>query len=112
LPIAMLPQVFLWTPILTLKYEPTWPIINFFHQLFEWLKFIESSMAMIMGSVKYEKCLFNLGFMKRKLMNKLIAHFYLVVKMFAHKFFMLNPFPFVLTTSSWTITKSCHGVKG
>jgi hypothetical protein len=65
-----------------------------FHQLFEWLKPIELSMAMIMGSVEDERCFSNLGFMKCELRNKLTTHLDLVVKMFVHKFFIMNTFPF------------------
>jgi hypothetical protein len=54
----------------------------FSHQLFEWLKFIELSMAMIMGVVEDERCLSNMGFMKSKLRNRLTSHLDLVVKMF------------------------------
>jgi hypothetical protein len=40
----------------------------------KWLKFIELSMAMIMGNIEDERCLINLGFMKNKLRNKLTSH--------------------------------------
>ncbi len=53
-----------------------------FHQLFEWLKLIDLSMAMIMGSVEDERCFSNLGFMKCKLNNKLTTYLDLVVRMF------------------------------
>jgi hypothetical protein len=43
----------------------------FFHRLFEWLKFIELSMTMIIGIVEDERFLSNMGFMKSKLRNKL-----------------------------------------
>jgi len=36
----------------------------------------------------------------------------IIVKMFAQKFFTLNIFPFTTTMSSWTNTKSRHGVEG
>jgi hypothetical protein len=39
-------------------------------------------MAMIMGVVEDERCLFNMGFIKSKLRNRLITHLDLVVKMF------------------------------
>jgi len=92
------------------KIVPTWLTVNFFvHWLFEWLKFIELSMAMIMGNIENEKCYFNLGFMINKLKNRLRTHLNLVVKMVVHKFFTLNIFPFVVTMSFWTIAKSRHG---
>ncbi len=78
----------------------------FFHWLLEWLKLIKLSTAMIMGNVEDERCLSNMGFMKNKLRNKLATHLDLVVRMFAHKFFTLNIFPFNATMSS------CHGAKG
>jgi hypothetical protein len=37
-------------------------------------------MAMIMGVVEDEKCLFNIGFMKSKLWNRLTTHLDLVVR--------------------------------
>jgi hypothetical protein len=48
----------------------------------EWLKLIELSMAMVLGSVKDERCFSNLRFMKSKLKNRLTTHLDLVVKMF------------------------------
>jgi hypothetical protein len=54
----------------------------FSHQLFEWLKFIELSMAMIMDIVEAKRCLFNMGFIKNTLRNRLTTHLDLVVKMF------------------------------
>ncbi len=54
----------------------------FFHQLFEWLTFIELSMAMIIGVVEDERYSSNMGFMKSKLRNRLTTHLDLVVKMF------------------------------
>jgi hypothetical protein len=50
--------------------------------LIEWLKLIELSMAMVLGSVKDDKCFSNLGFMNNKLNNILTTHLDLVVKMF------------------------------
>jgi hypothetical protein len=92
------------------KKLPTWLTINLFlHWLFEWLKFIELSMAMIMGNIKNERCSFNLGFMINKLKNRLRTHLNLIVKMVVRKFFTLNIFPFVVTMSFWTIAKSRHG---
>jgi hypothetical protein len=93
------------------KIVPTWLTINFFfHWLFEWLIFVELSMAMIMGNI--ERCSFNLRFMTNKLKNKMRTHLCLVVKMFANKFLTLNIFPFVVIMRFWTIAKSCHVVKG
>jgi hypothetical protein len=54
----------------------------FSHWLFEWLKFIKLSMAMIMGVVEAEKYLLNMGFIKSMLRNRLTTHLDLVVKMF------------------------------
>jgi hypothetical protein len=71
-----------------------------FHQLSKWLKFIELSMAMIMGNTKDERCFKNLRSMKSKLRNMLVPHLDLVVKMFAQKFFTLNTFLFVGTMNS------------
>ncbi len=39
------------------------------HKLFEWLKPIELSMTMVLGSVKDERCLFTFSFTKSKLRN-------------------------------------------
>jgi hypothetical protein len=50
--------------------------------LIEWQKLIELSKAMVLGSVKDERCFFNLGFMKSKLKNISTTHLDLVVKMF------------------------------
>jgi len=47
-----------------------------------WLKLIELSMAMILGTIKDEKCFSNLGFMKNNLKKKSTTHLDLVVKMF------------------------------
>jgi hypothetical protein len=42
------------------KIVPTWLTMNFFfHWLFEWLKFIELFVAMIMGNIEDERCYFN-----------------------------------------------------
>jgi hypothetical protein len=71
-----------------------------FHQLSKWLKFIELSMAMILGNTKDEKCFKNLRSMKRKLRNMLTTHLDLVVKVFAQKFFTLNTFLIVVTMNS------------
>jgi hypothetical protein len=43
-------------------------------------------MVMIMGNVEDERCLSNMGFMKRKIRNRLITHLDMVVKMFVQKF--------------------------
>jgi len=69
-------------------------------------------MAIIMGSVKDERCVCNPGCMKNKIRNNLTTHLDLVVKMFVQKFFTLDIFPFVVAMSSWTIEKSHHGVDG
>jgi hypothetical protein len=69
-------------------------------------------MVMIVGNVEDERCLPNMGFMKRKLRNRSTIHWDMVIKMFAQKFFTLNIFPFVATMSFWTIAKFRHGVKG
>jgi hypothetical protein len=66
-------------------------------------------MVMIVGNVEDERCLSNMGFMKRKLKNRLTTHLDMVVNMFAQLFFTLNIFPFVTTVS---VAKSRHGVKG
>jgi hypothetical protein len=34
------------------------------HKLFEWLKFIELSMCMVLGGVEGERCFFTLSFTK------------------------------------------------
>jgi hypothetical protein len=39
------------------------------HKLFEWLKPIELSMTMVLGSVEDERCLFTFSFTKSKLRN-------------------------------------------
>jgi hypothetical protein len=77
------------------------------HQSFEWFKLIELSMAIVMGNVKDERCFSNMGFMKSKLKNKLTTHLDLVVRLFAHKFFTFDTFPFT-TMNAWNATKSCH----
>jgi hypothetical protein len=76
-------------------------------QSFEWLKLIELSMAIVMASVKDERCFSNMGFMKSKLKNKLTTHLDLVVRLFAHKFFTFDTFPFTIM-NAWNATKSCH----
>jgi hypothetical protein len=52
-----------------------------------------------MGSVDDGKCLSNDRFMKTKSTNRLTIHFDLVVRMFAHKFFTSNTFPFLAVMS-------------
>jgi hypothetical protein len=69
-------------------------------------------MFMIVGNVEDKRCLFNMGFMKRKLRNRLTTHLDMVVKMLTQKFFTLNIFPFVATMSFWIVAKSRHGVRG
>ncbi len=110
-PIAMLPLVLLYNPCTKIWTKLATNQL-LFHRLSKWLKFIELSMAIIMGSVEDERCFSNQGFMKSKLRNRLTTHLDLVVKMFVQKSFTSNTFPFVVAMSSWTIAKSHHGVDG
>jgi hypothetical protein len=55
-------------------------------KLYEWLKLIELSTTIAMGSVEDGSCLSNLGFMKNTFTNMLTTHSDLAFKMFVKKF--------------------------
>ncbi len=65
-------------------------------------------MAMVMGSVKDERCFSNLGFVKSKFKNRLTTHLDLIVRIFAQKFFTFNTFPFAIAMNVWNAVKSSH----
>jgi hypothetical protein len=69
---------------------------NIFHKLSEWLKLVELSMAMVLGSVEDEQCFSTLSFTKNKLNNQLTTHLDLVMCMYTQKFCSLENFPFVV----------------
>jgi hypothetical protein len=48
-----------------------------------------------MGSVDDGRCLSNVRFMKTKLTNRSTIHLDLVIRMFAHRFFTSDTFPFL-----------------
>jgi len=48
-----------------------------------------------MGSVDDGRCLSNVRFMKTKFTNRLTIHLDLVIRMFAHRFFTSDTFPFL-----------------
>jgi hypothetical protein len=50
--------------------------------------------AQMIGNVEDEWCFLILSFVKSKLCNKLIDHLYLVMHMFAQKFFTLESFTY------------------
>lgn len=52
-----------------------------------------------MGSVDDERYLSNVRFMKTKFLNRLTIHLNLVVRMFAHKLFTSDAFPFLAVIS-------------
>jgi hypothetical protein len=66
-------------------------------KLLEYLKLIELTIVMVLGSVEDERIFSNVNFLKLKLCNWLTIHLDLVVKMFAQKFYHLDFFPFYIT---------------
>jgi hypothetical protein len=81
------------------------------HQLFEWLKLIKLSMAMVLGSVENERCFSTLNFVNNKLENKLTTYLDLVMRMYAHKHFTFQTFPFDVAIISWNVKKD-HALGG
>jgi len=74
-------------------------------KLLKWLKLVELSMAMVLGSVEDERCFSNLSIIKNKLRNWLIAHLDLVVWMYAQSFYIIKTFMFTITIKSWNHQK-------
>jgi hypothetical protein len=74
-------------------------------KLLKWLKLVELSMAMVLGSVEDERCFSNLSIIKIKLRNWLIAHLDLVVWMYAQSFYIIKTFMFTITIKSWNHQK-------
>lgn len=84
LPIAMLPWILFWTIIHSQNLDQLGQESTTF-SLVVWM--VETHwiiMAMIMGSVEDEKCLSNLGFMKRKIRNRLTTHLECLFISFLH----------------------------
>lgn len=55
----------------------------------------------MIGNVEDEWCFLILSFVKSKLCNKLIDHLYLVMHMFAQKFFTLESFTYHEAIHAW-----------
>jgi hypothetical protein len=68
-------------------------------------------MAMVLGSVKDERCFFNLFFIKNKLRNWLKAHLDLVVWMYAQSFYTIETFLFTIAIRSWDQQKKLEGCR-
>jgi hypothetical protein len=75
-------------------------------KLSEWLKLVELSMAMVLGSMEGERCFFNLSFMKSKLRNQLTTHLDLMVRMYAQSFYTMETFPLITAVRFWDQQKN------
>ncbi len=80
-------------------------------KLSEWLKFIELSMAMVLGSVKDERWFSIMSFTKSKLRNQLITHLVLIMYMYAQNIYFLKNFSFSIAMKSWTQKKVQRATK-
>jgi hypothetical protein len=66
-------------------------------------------MAMVMGNIEDERCFFQIwGLWRVSPRNRLTTRLDLIVKIFAHKFFTFDTFPFVVTMNIWNVVKSHH----
>jgi hypothetical protein len=79
-------------------------------KLSKWLKLVELSMAMVLGSVEGERCFFNLFIMKNKLRNWLTTHLNLMVWMYAQSFYTMETFPFTAAIKFWDQQKNQRAI--
>jgi len=69
--------------------------------IFEYFKLAEIGCCLVFGSVEDEKCFFTLKFLKSCHRNKLEKHLPLAVRMFRHRYFFIDDFPYKEAIQSW-----------
>jgi len=65
-------------------------------RLFEYVKLVEMTIAMVFNSVEYEHTFFGVSFMKFKHYNLLTTNLDVVVCMYAQQFYTMQFFPFYI----------------
>jgi hypothetical protein len=71
------------------------------HKLSEYMKVVEITMVMVLGSIEDVKTFNNLAFMKNKLCNWLTTHLDLCVRMFTQNVYTITNFPYDATIVAW-----------
>jgi len=69
-------------------------------KLSKWLKLVELSMAMVLGSMEDDMCFFHMFFTRSKLKNQLTIHSDLMVWMYAQGFYTMETSPFIAAIKS------------
>ncbi len=101
-PINMNPLMHLWHTLLTSRL--------FVYSFLKYFKLAEITMVQIISNINDEQCFISLAFYNFKLCNQLTTNLGLVVKMFSHKFYILQNFPYVEAFKQWWVKRPQYGV--